>query len=341
MLLTPRCAFAALALAFLPPVADTVAFQPAAGLEVSKEFGIEGTFGLGDVSLVVDGQDMSSAIGLDGIEGKVGMTMAVVDRYLKSVDGRPVHLERRYDKSASNYSMMEESGTADDLFELDGETVVFLWNAERGEYERSFKDGEGEEAALDGLGIDLDYRSLLPGKAVAEGDTWEVAPKDLVSALFLGADAGELLSAADEDAEFSAMAAQFGPALERLFGGFKAQCRYVGAKEIDGVRVAEIRIEIDSDGTLDMRDLMLGAIQGEIEDQGAELDLETADLKLKIRGEGSLLWDLGAHHARSFELDTDLDLAMDMAMNLSDPQGGDHSAEMNLELFGKLRWTMR
>ena len=339
MLLAPRLALAALTFAFVPSVADNLEFKPAAGLERAKTFSMEGTFGLGDMVLTVDGQDMTGAADLGDVSGKLGLSLDVVEHYLKTSDGRPLLLERQYTKSGVTFDMAEESSNEADLFELDGKTVVFEWDAEKGEYKRTLKDG-GENEALVGLGVDLDYRSLLPGHAVSVGDKWEVAPADLTTALFFGTDVGDLLAKANEDAEATEMLEQFGPALERLFGNFKAQCEYVGQRDLDGVRVAEIKLVIDSDGTLDLRDLVQGALEGQLGGEGLGLDLQQADVSLEIRGEGRLLWDTSAHHAHSFQLATKLGLELELAMSISDPQGGDHSAEMQVEILGELAWKM-
>ncbi|MCY3001019.1 MAG: hypothetical protein NTV21_04370 [Planctomycetota bacterium] len=339
MLLAPRLALAALTFTFVPSVADSLEFKPAAGLERAKTFSMDCTFGLGDMLLTVDGQDMTGAADLGDVSGKLGLSLDVVDHYLKSADGRPLLLERQYTKSGMAFDMDEESSTETDLFELDGKTVVFEWDADKGEYKRTLKDG-GENEALVGLGVDLDYRTLLPGRAVSVGDKWEVAPADLTTALFFGTDVGDLLAKADEDAEAAEMLEQFGPALERLFGNFKAQCEYVGLRDLDGVRVAEIKLVIDSDGTLDLRDLVQSALEGQIGGEGLGLDLQQADVSLEIRGEGRLLLDTTAHHAHSFQLATNLGLELEMAMSISDPQGGDHSAEMQVEILGELAWKM-
>jgi hypothetical protein len=339
MLLAPRLALAALTFAFVPSVADTLEFKPAAGLERTKTFSVDGTFGLGDMRFLVDGQDMTGAADLGDASGKLGMTLEVVDRYVKTADGRPLLLERDYSKSGMKFDMAEEGADEADLFDLDGKTVVFEWDADKGQYKRTLKDG-GENEALAGLGVDLDYRSLLPGRAVSVGDRWEVAPAELTKALFFGTDVGELLSLAEAEEEASALLTQFGPALERLFGNFKAQCEYVGQREIDGVRVAEIKLVIDSDGTLDLRDIVQEALAGELGGEGLGLDLEQADLTVEIRGDGRLLWDAAAHHAHSFQLATDLGLELEVALSISDPQGGDHSAEMQVEILGELAWKM-
>lgn len=339
MIFAPRLALAALTFAFVPSVADSLEFKPAAGLERAKTMALTAEFSLGDMAFLVDGQDMTGAVDLGDASGKMDLSLEIVDRYVKTADGRPLVLEREYTRSGMKFDMAEESSDEADLFELDGKTVVFEWDDGTGQYKRALKDG-GENEALAGLGVDLDYRSLLPGRAVSVGDKWEVAPAELTKALFFGTDMGELLSLADAEEEASEMLTQFGPALERLFGNFKAQCEYVGMRELDGVRVAEIKLVIDSDGTLDLRDLVQEALAGEIGGEGLGLDLQQADLSLEIRGEGRLLWNAAAHHAHSFQLATDLGLELEVAMKLSDPQGGDHAAEMQLEILAELGWTM-
>ena len=84
------------ALVALKPVADSVAFQPEDGSSASKEYEISMSLSLGDLSAMVDGQDMSGMIPGD-FEMSADLLMSVTDQYVSSEDGRPLELIRTFD----------------------------------------------------------------------------------------------------------------------------------------------------------------------------------------------------------------------------------------------------
>jgi hypothetical protein len=342
MLRSPRSfvlAGAAVLLAF-SPAGDSVEFHPADGSDLEKKFTLEGDFQLGDFSMIVDGQDMSGQIPVGEVSGDFDVALSVVDHYLKTEGGKPLHLERDYSSSTASFSAMENSDSKENLFDVDGETVVFKWDAENGEYVRSYKDGEGDEEKLADLGIDLDYRALLPGKSVAAGDKWEVAPKALVTALFFGAEMKDLAELSADDAEFAALADEILPEIEKLFDSFKAQCEYVGPRDESGKQVGEVKVSVNSDGTADLTEAILAAVQAQTEGSGAEFDIQTANFTIKMRGEGKLMWDLAGGHAESFEMDSEVELLVEIAASVSDPNGGDHTVEANVEFAAHMKWSM-
>jgi hypothetical protein len=69
--------------------------------------------------------------------------------------------------------------------------------------------------------------------------------------------------------------------------------------------------------------------------------VRTATGKLQVRGQGTLLWDLGAGHAHSFALESDVELLASLEAAFADEQGGEHSAEAEVELLMELAWKMQ
>lgn len=330
----------ALALLAFQPLADTVGFHPKDGSEATKNFTLEGTFELGDMSIVVDGQDMSGQIPLDQVAGEFDMAFAIVDRYIKSADGKPLHLERDYTSSNASFSGMDQAESKDDLFEVDGKTVIFKWDADKKEYTRSVKEGEVDEDKLKSLGIDLDYRALLPTRTVAAGDKWEIDPKGVVSALFFGVELQELSSLPIDDPEFAGIADQLMPELQKMIDSFKAQCEYVGPREGGDANLGEVAMTMDSRATADLAAMLASVLETQAAGAGVEFDIGAANLGMRMRGEGKLLWDLAGGHAKSFEMECELELTLEIDMSVSDPNGGEHSAEMSAELMGTAKWTM-
>lgn len=336
----PTVLFSAALLLAFAPAGDEVAFHPADGSESAKSFELEGSLEVGDVSLSLNGQDMSAQIPLDQMSVDFGLALSIVDHYVKTVDGKPLELHRDYVKSKSSYSSAESSGGEENMSKADGKTVVFKWNEEEGQYDRSFKDGEGEEKALESMGVDLDYRTLLPGKSVAAGDTWSVDAKGLGTALLFGLDFEHLPEMDDGSEEAVMLKEKVLPKLQKLLESFKAECEYGGTREVDGVQVAAVKVKVHSDSTLDLVDLLREIAEEQIPPEAqVELDIKTAQVGAKIKGDGELLWDAKAGRVHSFNMLADVELNLEVDVS-ADAQGQKQSIEMSAEVLGKAEWKM-
>jgi len=331
---------ATLALCFAASRAEELRFAPADGDEAGMKYALAASLGVGDMSITVDGQDLSAQIPLDDLAGKLSLELSVVDRFLETRDGRPLRFERRYVASSSNLELAESKLARTDLFGVDGETIVFEWSKSQGAYVLAFKDGTGDESRLELLSADMHLRSLLPGRELEVGATWQLEPQALVPALLLGYDAATLGATAGGEQGLAQSAEALAPLLDGLLAGFRARCEYVGSREQDGRKLAEMKLAIESDGELDLRDALRGLLTEQ--DSLGELDLElrSATGQLRIRGTGSLLWDLDAGHAHSFELDGDIELVARLDAALSDEQGGEHSVSAEIELLVELAWKL-
>jgi len=333
-----------LLLAYQPPV-DQVQFHPADGFELAKTFTMSGSFELGDISMVVSGQDMSGMIPIEDASGSAEMTLSVVDHYVKTVDGKPIEFAREFVKSGAEWEMAEESGDQEDWIELDGETIVFKWNDETKSYDRSFKDGEGDQEKLDEMGINpelLDYRSLLPQNGVSAGDRWSVSPKGLGSALMFGLDFDDLPSMTDEiaDPDAAAIFDQLKPSFEEMMDSFKTDCEYVGTRDEGGVNVGVIKVHVVADGAIDMAQIIEEMARKQIPPEvQVEMSLDTAAFTVKLNADGELLWNLEKGVPYSFELGGKVELAFELDASVS-AEGQEQTIEANVEMMGDMRWTM-
>jgi frataxin-like iron-binding protein CyaY len=150
----------------------------------------------------------------------------------------------------------------------------------------------------------------------------------------------DLAELSADDAEFAALADEILPEIEKLFDSFKAQCEYVGPRDESGKQVGEVKVSVNSDGTADLTEAILAAVQAQTEGSGAEFDIQTANFTIKMRGEGKLMWDLAGGHAESFEMDSEVELLVEIAASVSDPNGGDHTVEANVEFAAHMKWSM-
>ncbi len=341
----PTALLGSLLLLAFQPVADKVEFHPADGTESTKSFTVGGSFEMGDLSMVVNGQDMSGMIPLDQMSGEFDASFSVVDQYVKTVDGKLLEFVRRFDKSSSEWDMGEESGSEEDWMEMDGKTVVFKWNEESKSYERSYKDGEGDEEKLEELGMNpdlLDYRTLLPQKSVAKGDRWSVDPKGMGSALMFGLDFDALPSMGDEieDAEALEMLEQLKPSFERMLESIKTECEYDGVREVDGVNVGVIKVRIAVDGSVDLAQTIEELARKQIP-EGIEVDMSinTAKVGMTMKGEGELLWDVQRGLPHTFSLAGEMGLKFELDASVS-AEGQEQAIEMSMEMTGDVNWGM-
>ena len=340
-LLRPTVLLSAAALFAFSPAGDSVDFHPADGSDAAKSFTLNGSFEVGDLSVTVDGMDMSQQIPLDQAKLGFDLALAIVDHYVKTADGKPTELHRDYVSSKSSADMGAENKSTDNPFKLDGKTVVFKWNEEKQDYERTFKDGEGDNDALQSAGIDLDFRSLLPGKSIAEGDKWQVEPKALGTALFFGVDFDHLPEMEGGGEEVTMLKEKILPELEKMFAEFKAECTYSGMREVDGVQVAAIKLDVNSDSSLDLSSLLLDLMESQMEGQEVqvEYDIKTATLGAKIKGAGELLLDAKAGRVHGFAMQADVEFNVEIDVSV-DAEGQSHSAELSAEMLGNAEWAM-
>lgn len=331
---------ASLALCFASPRAERMSFAPADGSEAAMKYALAAGLSVGDMSITVDGQDLSAQFPLDDLAGKLALELEVADTFLGTREGRPLRFQRRYIASASSLELADTKSARADIFGVDGETIVFEWSKSQGAYVLAFEDGTGDEAKLELLSADLHLRSLLPERELEPGATWELEPSALVPALLLGYDVATLGAAAGGEQGFAESADELAPLVDGLLAGFKARCEYVGARESDGRKLAEVKLTLDSEGELDLRDALRQALDVESGLGDFDLDVRTATGKLRVRGKGTLLWDLGAGHAHSFALESDMELLASLDAAFADEQGGEHSAEAELELMLELDWKL-
>lgn len=333
-----------LLLAYQPPV-EKVEFHPADGSELAKTFKVEGNFELGDISMVVSGQDMSGMIPIADASGSMDMTMSVVDHYVKTVDGKTTEFEREFVKSGVEWEMAEESDSKEDWIELDGETIVFKWNPETKSYDKSFKDGEGDQDKLDEMEINpelLDYRTLLPQSGVSAGDRWSVSPKGLGSALMFGLDFENMPSLMDEvdDPDAAEILDQLKPSIEEMMDGFKTDCEYVGTRDEGGVNVGVIKVHVVAEGSVDMAQIIEEMARGQIPPEvQVDMTMNTAAFNLKLNADGELLWNLQKGVPYSFDLSGKVELSFELDASVS-AEGQEQTIEANVEVMGEMHWSM-
>jgi hypothetical protein len=318
----------------LAPSAADVSFRPVDDSKVTRTYSIDLEFELGDLSVVVDGQDVSEMVPAD-FEGTTELMMKVTDHFVRSAGGRPLELIRSYEEMNGEASAMGESQSMDGFDALEGKQVRFVWDEEDEDYTVSFHECEGDTSDLEGLTPDTDMLALLPGKEIAEGDTWTVDARELGSVILFGA------KPESDDAEFDQMfESEIWPQLEALLEDFTTTCEFKGEREEDGRKVGVVAVTMHGEGTLDLAALILQAAQIDAGEMQVDIDVEAADLNLVVDAKGELLWDLAGGHLHAFDLDADMEFSAEVAVT-ADVGGESHSADADAELSGRGTWKVR
>ena len=262
--------------------------------------------------------------------------------------GRPARLKRTYDKISSHTDMTITAAMMPEPTELsmvgeselEGEVVLFKWNAESGEYDLSFAEDNGSDAALlDDLAEDTDMRGLLPASEVSEGDTWEVDPNVLTGILAFG---GSLKLDVETDSSGGMAGMGAGgstmPSPSEFLGALEGTvtAESKGTREQDGARVAVIQLTISVTTAKDMTEFFQNASEHAELPEGMEMEMEYngVDMEFGFEGEGLALWNLAAGHLFSFEMSGDTTTTIDMSMAMSVGGMGDMDVDTSLTLSG-------
>jgi hypothetical protein len=333
----PILAAAAAALAFLPR-GDRLSFHPAADSEVARDYEIEVDVDQIDISATINGQDMSGMIPGD-LSLMFKVAASVADKFVKTVDGKPIDLIRSYEKLSVAMEAPDTS-ESDTIDELEGKRVRFLWNEETGAYDASFYESEGEERVLAALGADMDLTGVLPAGDVSEGDTWELSPEEQERIVTFGMDPNKL-EQEGEDAEIMAMVEELlQPQIDKLSEAFKATCTYKGKRTEGSVEVAVIELALTGAGGLDLVEVIDTVARKQIPPEvEVDMTIREANVNLQMSGRGTLLWNLAAGHLEAFDMTCDLEIKANFDMSAS-AQGQDQDVNAEVDASGKVTWKV-
>jgi hypothetical protein len=298
-----------LALALLPllpvPLADEIAHAPEEGLVLVRTFETTGTAELTGVSFVLQGEehapDELPEVTFESLERFV-----LRDELAEVADGRVTRILRTYVEllDQSETSSPEADDARERASELEGESVIFDWDADDEEWSAAGEDDDLDEDLLEGLVADLSFAVFLPPGEVEEDDSWDV-PVSAFALIF--APGGNLhLAVEDAEADDAEQRAELTAALIDAFEG-SITAIYRGTREEDGVAVAVIELEID--------------IEAEAALPGSEEVERTLELTRELEGE--LLWHQAEKRMLALHLEGETTESIRTEGTLEGPDGSE------------------
>lgn len=328
LLVAPLC----LALA---PVVDDLAFRPKDGSEVTKTFANSMELGVDDLSMTVDGNDMSEMVPLDEAQMSMTSSITITDKYVKVADGRPTELVRSFDAIDSSVEAGAETTSNEELEKLEGKKVSFKWNEENSDYDVAYHESEGDAEMLDRLAEDMDLRALLPDRWVKTGDKWEVDAKGLMSVVFAGMRLDKIDMGEAPEGMADVIEEMLGE-VRRLGDDIKTVCEYKGTRDVDGKSCGAIGIKVEGKPTLDLANFITNVAQKQGESMGVpiEIDVKKASLSMEIAAVGELVWDLADGHVHGFTLAPDVMLNAELDVTAG-AQGQSSHVELSAEASAK------
>jgi len=336
----------------LQPRGTKLAFAVEEGLVSKKTFTSEVQMVLDDFSMLMNGQESPMTPDMS-MENTVEFELVVSDEYVEMGDGAPAKLLRTFETLESNRSsamevdMMGQVQSSDSSAgaesELEGATVQFKWDEDTGEFTVSFPDDDGDEELLEGLLEDLDLRMFLPEEEVAEGDEWKVDPLALQTILAPGGDLKLVPEESDGDDEMmmgmNSDAGNTGDWFNEDLEG-EVTATLEGMREADdGTQVAVIAIRFEISNAVDVTEEARKEMEeAELPPEVTSMDLQSADIEMELEGEGTLLWNVAKGCAYSCEVEADLTLIVDAAVDIA-AGGMEMEIEQGMEFSGTMNAT--
>lgn len=323
---------------------DSLAFRPAAGTKLTRAWVIKQDMTLDEMNMTMNGQPLPMDLQMD-MDMTSETTIEVTDTLVALADGKATELRRAFDKLGSSSSFavempqMPEGGmeqSAKGSSKLEGKTVKFKWDADKGDFEKTFHESEGESDLLEGLEEDMDLRALLPGKELAAGDTWEIEVKELRGLLMPGGDVG--IRPEDAGAEGGMMPGMDSMGdLKDLVGDLlegTATAEYAGIQDIDGGKFGVIKLKLDLESSNDLS-AKIEEMAKEIPGGMGEMKIEHMDIEFAFEGEGTILWDVASGHIHKIDLSGKSTMNMDSGMAIS-AEGRNMSIEQQMSMSGTM-----
>lgn len=227
-------------------------------------------------------------------------SVRLVDRYAAVARGAPRDFVRRFEQLSGRWWHGDRATEIDGFHALTGAGVRFEWDAELGEYARSWVD-EPRRSGLTCVAEDLDFRGLLPASAVRVDDRWTARGPAVIDALWASTELG--LCGAPRTSIYDRLVQDLlvPPLRSTAAQTLRIECAYSGLAPARDGDVHRIALRVDERIERDLADLA-----NEFLDAGSLVAMpapvEQLTTRWTLEGTGALDWDVAAGHFASFEL---------------------------------------
>jgi len=319
-------------------LAVPLSFHSAPGSTVTKQFTHEWKISLDSLTVCLDGRDLMDVFWPGFfMETELSQHVVVTDTYRNTQFGRPHALDRDFgcctqelDIILGSDEWLVDWGRHHGLVgrsDLEFSTVHF--RLVDGAYTKAFEredDPLGKEV-LGGLTEDMDLRMLVPGDAVAVGDSWDI---DLATLPDLFSPGGYFAWDLDLNGEALLVREMLDPTLMGdlravLAGSLEGEATVTYASESNGRALLELEIDILARSDAYDLTVLVAKILGD-ESSWWSLDLEYLEIQLELAATGTALWDTRAGHIDSLELGGEVSSRMEFVLFV----GIDHSLRVEV-----------
>ncbi|MDZ4772874.1 MAG: hypothetical protein SGI72_07030 [Planctomycetota bacterium] len=291
-------------------VVDVPTFAPQEGLVLDRTLTMSGTRDLRAESMEVGDERQTNPDPFTHIE--IAWKHVVVDEFVKCTEERVSKLKRTYEtleksrtETRKDQAGAEKSNKVVETCALEGKSVLFVWDAEKNEYAKSFA-GEGDEELPADIEADMDYREFLPEKDAEIGAKWERDFADVK--LYLLRPGGDLPFKSEVPPR--PLDLRMRAAVWDATSG-KVAFTWMPDTELDGKKLAKIHFK----GTNKVE-----AVEDAKADEKGPSRLAVSDDQTF---EGDLLWDTVANRAHSLEWSAKGTMVLKVSLPAKSPGGED------------------
>ncbi len=294
---TSLLALGSLATTLQPDVAhsgDKLVYRSVAERTLHKRFVQHSEMELVDMKFTVEGPDSPEVPEIEKPELKIvdDETIEFSDETLAAGDEQPKQLKR--DFTTIENSVVFEAGESDEEGNkvenesgLAGKSVTFTWNADDKAFEATWSEEKGDDALLEPMVEDADFRAWLPGKSVDEGDTWTIPASEYNNLQEPSGSMGYRPKGSTDEPKDDSTSKELH---DNVKGELKAT--YKGTRDEDGVKVGVIALEGKLESTS----------EHDVEQKEGPSVKQTTELGAELEGE--LLWDIAGGHFYSLTCDS-------------------------------------
>jgi hypothetical protein len=288
------------------PAPRSLRLIPVQGTRIARAFTLEHDLVLERMAFVAQGTEQVSLIQL-----AVRSTFETrVKDQLRSVEAEKLRMfERRFESASLHVELEESAGdqkrtdVIDAVSPLSGTVVRFTWVDSENDYGRLYTENEASEEFLARLQADMDFAALFPKAPVKLGESWTIAPHDMVGVFAPGGEIPLRFTQGLDNIFVRTLAMGVAGPMVPVFDAVttgKVSAKFTEVRKDGEQELAVIALELELENNCDQRELArTNRSRGELLDGS---DIGSASLLWTLEATGELLVDLGSGTPKSLNL---------------------------------------